>query len=83
PNRWVKTVQSLPGDRGTRRLPCPQSSVLAALGFSPRGVSPRMYGPRLQLLAILGDHGLPASGYGKLLDLSVQENSRLERNRSR
>jgi hypothetical protein len=37
----------------------------------------------LQLLAILGDHGLPASGYGKLFDLSVQENSRLERNRSR
>ncbi|KAJ0126622.1 hypothetical protein HZ326_30277, partial [Fusarium oxysporum f. sp. albedinis] len=29
PNRWVETVQSLPGDRGTRRLPCPQSSVLA------------------------------------------------------
>ncbi|KAJ0126160.1 Uncharacterized protein HZ326_30739 [Fusarium oxysporum f. sp. albedinis] len=28
-------VQSLPGDRGMRRLPRPQSSVLASLGFSP------------------------------------------------
>ncbi|EXK76390.1 hypothetical protein FOQG_18869 [Fusarium oxysporum f. sp. raphani 54005] len=34
-NRWVKTVQSLPGDRGTGRLPRLQSSVLAALGSSP------------------------------------------------
>ncbi|KAJ0130403.1 Uncharacterized protein HZ326_26488, partial [Fusarium oxysporum f. sp. albedinis] len=35
-NRWVEMVQSLPGDRGMRRLPRPQSSVLAALGFSLR-----------------------------------------------
>ncbi|EXL39202.1 hypothetical protein FOCG_18189 [Fusarium oxysporum f. sp. radicis-lycopersici 26381] len=34
-------VQSLPGDRGTRRLPPPQSSVLAALGFSPARVFPK------------------------------------------
>ncbi|KAJ0127592.1 hypothetical protein HZ326_29305 [Fusarium oxysporum f. sp. albedinis] len=40
-NRWVEMVQSLPGDRGTRRLPRPQSSVLAALGFSPARVFPK------------------------------------------
>ncbi|KAM5527540.1 hypothetical protein FOXYSP1_19902 [Fusarium oxysporum f. sp. phaseoli] len=34
-------VQSLPGDRGMRRLPRPQSSVLAALGFSPARVFPK------------------------------------------
>ncbi|KAM5526891.1 hypothetical protein FOXYSP1_19522 [Fusarium oxysporum f. sp. phaseoli] len=34
-NRWVKMVQSLPGDRGRGQLPRLQSSVLATLGFSP------------------------------------------------
>ncbi|KAJ9413604.1 hypothetical protein QL093DRAFT_2485461 [Fusarium oxysporum] len=39
-NRWVETVESLPGDHGTGRLPRLQSSVLAALGFSPARVFP-------------------------------------------
>ncbi|KAM5527470.1 hypothetical protein FOXYSP1_20342 [Fusarium oxysporum f. sp. phaseoli] len=40
-------VQSLPGDRGMRRLPRPQSSVLAVLGFLLQGFSPRMHGSRV------------------------------------
>jgi hypothetical protein len=38
-----------------------------------------MHGSRVAATGDLRDHGLPALGYGKLLDLSVQENSRLER----
>jgi hypothetical protein len=40
-NCWVETVQSLPGDRGMRRLSGPQSCVLASLGFSPARVFPK------------------------------------------
>jgi hypothetical protein len=36
-----RMVQSLPGDHGMRRPPRPQSSVLAALGFSPARVFPK------------------------------------------
>jgi hypothetical protein len=42
-----------------------------------------MHGARVAATGNLRDHGLPAFGCGKLLDLSVQENSRLERNISR
>jgi hypothetical protein len=38
-----------------------------------------MHSPRVAATGDLRDHGLPAPGYGKLLHLSMQENSRLER----
>jgi len=62
-----------------RRLPRPQSSVLAVLGFSPARVFPKDARFYVAATGNLRGHGLPALGYGKLLDLSVQENSRLER----
>lgn len=38
-----------------------------------------MYGSGIAATGDLRDHGSPAFGCGKLFDLSVQENSRLER----
>jgi hypothetical protein len=47
--------------------------------FLLRGVSPTMHGARVAATGDLRDYGLPALRCGKLLDLSVEENSRLER----
>lgn len=56
----------------------PQSSVMAALNFScecfPQGC--------IDLVVAIGDlrgHGLPTLGCGKILGLSMQEDSGLER----
>jgi hypothetical protein len=38
-----------------------------------------MHGSRVAATGDLRGHGFPALGYGELLALSVQENSRLER----
>ncbi|KAJ9412383.1 hypothetical protein QL093DRAFT_2552541 [Fusarium oxysporum] len=60
-------VQSLPGDRGMRRLPRPTEQRCSRLGgFSCKGLSQGCTVLGLQLLAILGDHGLPVSGIAPL-----------------
>jgi len=42
-----------------------------------------MHSSRVAATGDLKGYGSPAFGHGKLLDLSVQENSRLERDSSR
>jgi hypothetical protein len=56
-----------------------QSSVLVTSGFSPARVFPKDARFWVAATGDLRGHGLPASRYGKLLDLSVQGNSGLER----